>query len=66
MAGTKSSGNREGPRGRPLSTRYTISRPAAIWLRELTRSRLNRRDVSREEIEAVLEELLQDVARRSE
>lgn len=66
MAGTKASGNRGGSRGRPVLVRYTISRPAAIWLRVCTQSRLGRTEVTREEITETLEQVLLDAARRQE
>lgn len=40
-----------------LPTSFTLSRPAAIYLRELTRSRLGRMEVTQAHMGAVLEEI---------
>lgn len=47
-----------GKAGGRLRTRYTLSRPAALLLRELTRSRLRRSDVSDAELTATLEDAI--------
>lgn len=47
-----------GAKGGRIRTRYTLSRPAAILLRTLTQSRHGRRDVTDEELTAVLEDAI--------
>jgi len=63
MPGTKghSGGARQGTG--PIRRRFTLSGPAAIYLRVLTQSRLQRKDVSNEEVDATLESILLEYAR---
>jgi hypothetical protein len=58
MAGTKgkSGGARRG--SGPARRRFTLTQGTAVMLRELTRSRLRKKDVSEAEITAVLESLI--------
>lgn len=44
-----------GAKGGRLPTRFRLSRPAVLYLRELTRARLGRREVTREEMSEMLE-----------
>lgn len=44
-----------GAQGGRLPTHFRLSRPAVIYLRELTRARLGRREVTREEMSETLE-----------
>lgn len=66
MAGKKqrSGGARTG--SGPIRRRFTLSGPASISLRELTRAQLGRRDVSQAELTAQLEAALAAYARRDE
>lgn len=65
MPGTKRSGNRGGNRGRPIQRRYTLSAPAAILLRELTRSITGeQRQPKQEQLTAVLEAAITAAAER--
>jgi hypothetical protein len=58
----RSGGKRAGAGRPPLRTRYTITRPAAIFLRELARNRLGR-EVSYEDMGAVLSAVIEEYAR---
>ena len=49
-----------------LPTTFTLSRPGVIYLRELTRARLGRRDVTRDEMSATLERAFMDYARQQD
>lgn len=64
MPGTKSSGNRGGNRGRPIQRRYTLSAPAAILLRELTRSATGEQQPTPEQLTAVIESAIAAAANR--
>jgi hypothetical protein len=62
MPGTKghSGGARQG--SGPIRRRFTLTAPAAIYLRTLTQSRHKRKDVSDEEVGQTLEMILQEHA----
>jgi hypothetical protein len=51
-----------GSQGGRLRLRYTLSRPTALMLRELTRSLYKRKDVSDEEVMATLEDAIRRAA----
>lgn len=55
MPGNANSGNRGGPRGRPLQRRYTLSAPAAILLRELARETTGEKSPTQEQLTKCLE-----------
>ena len=58
MAGNSNSGGARHGAGR-IRRRYTISAPAAIYMRELTRARCKRKDVTDQELEETLELIIQ-------
>ena len=63
MPGAKQRSGGARPGSGPIHRRFTISPPGALFLREETRSRLRKKDVSKEEITSVLESILMDHAR---
>jgi hypothetical protein len=62
MAGTKghSGGAREG--SGPIRRRFTLTAPAAIYVRTLTQSRLRRKDVTDDEVDETIEAIIQEHA----
>lgn len=62
MPGAKgrSGGARQG--SGPIMRRFTLPSPAAIYLRELTRSRLGRKDVTKDEVNETLEGIVREYA----
>ena len=58
MAGNSNSGGARQGAGR-IRRRYTISAPAAIYVRELTRARRKRKDVTDQELDETIEVILQ-------
>jgi len=63
MSGTKghSGGARQG--SGPIRRRFTLSGPAAIYLRVLTQTRVGHKDVTQEELNKTLEGILEDHAK---
>ena len=58
MAGNKNSGGARRGTG-PVRVRFTLDGPAAIYVRQLTRSRLNRRDVTADELNETLRQVVE-------
>ena len=57
MPGNQNSGGARRGTG-PVRVRFTLDGPAAIYVRQVTRSRLNRRDVSADELNETLRQLV--------
>lgn len=66
MAGNENSGGARDGAGRKDAPRPKVTKPAAIYIRELTRNRLKRKDVTKEEIDATLEMIIQEYAKQHE
>ncbi len=58
MAGNKNSGGARRGSG-PVRVRFTLAGPAAIYVRQFTRSQLNRRDVTAEELNEALRQIVE-------